>query len=276
MNISLAAEPVFTVAGIHITNSIFTTWIIIAILVFLAFIIGKSLTKTPKRTQSFLEIVYGWLFEMTEKIIGRKDVAKMVFPYLMTIFFFVVFSNWSGLLPGISSIGLNEVHKGKEILIPLFRAPTSDLNMVVAMAVLTVVFIQVLGFKYAGFKGYASKFFNFKGPIEFYVGIIELISEFTRILSFSFRLFGNVFAGEVLIGVIFFLTTTLMPFVPILPLPFYFLEMFVGLVQAFIFCFLTMVFAAMAAQPHEGHSKEHHKHQESLSLEKPTLDLINK
>ena len=234
------------------------------ILIFLAYLIGKSLQKTPKRTQSFLEIIYGWMYDMTEKIIGRKDVTKMVFPYIMTIFFFIIFSNWSGLLPGMSSIGINETIEGRNLLVPIFRAPTSDLNMVCAMAVITVVLIQVVGFKYAGFKAYSSKFINFKGPIEFYVGIIELISEFTRILSFSFRLFGNVFAGEVLISVIFYLTTTLMPYIPVLPLPFFFLEMFVGLVQAFIFCFLTMVFCAMAVVSHE----EPHKKNKTVPVEK--------
>jgi F-type H+-transporting ATPase subunit a len=250
INISLAAEPVLHIGGLSITNSVLAAWLISGVLLILGILLRVKLTQVPSKAQSFFEMIYTGLLETTEKVIGRADVARDLFPFIITAFVFIVISNWFGLIPGISSIGVNEVIDGAPALIPLLRAPTTDLNMVIALALISVTYVQFLGIKYLGGKNYAHKFFNFSSPIYFFVGILELISEFTRIISYSFRLFGNIFAGEVLIAVMFYLTTTLLSVVPVLPLPFFVLEMFVGLIQAFVFCFLTIVFAALAIAAH--------------------------
>jgi F-type H+-transporting ATPase subunit a len=256
MQISLPAEPVLHLSGYTVTNSMLSAVLISLFLIVIALLLRSQLRPVPGRLQSAVELIYSWLFQSAEAIIGRRDVTRAVFPYLITLFFFIVVSNWSGLLPGVGSIGVAGEHHGHPAVFPLFRAPTSDLNTVAALAVLTVIYIQYLGMRFAGPKIYLKKFFNFSDPIMFYVGILELISEFTRILSFSFRLFGNIFAGEVLVGVIFFLTTSLVPFVPFLPLPFFLLEMFVGVVQGFVFVFLTIVFTALAVASHEHDAHE--------------------
>lgn len=251
--ISLAAEPVIHIFNIPITNSIVTGWVISVILIVAAIILRKGLKKIPGKFQNVIEMIFGGLLSTTEKVIGRKDVAKDIFPFVITAFFFITLSNWSGLLPGFGSFGIREVHDGVAGITPFFRAPTADLNTVLAMALISVTYVQYLGVKYTGRKAYLGKFFNFSNPIYTFVGIVELISEFTRIISYTFRLFGNVFAGEVLISVIFYLTYTLLPYVAILPLPFFFLELFVGMIQAFVFCFLTIVFTAIAVVDHGAH-----------------------
>jgi len=253
VNISLAAEPVFHLGNTPISNSIFTGWIIVALLVIGALVFRATLKKIPGKIQSVIEMIYSYLLTTTENVIGRKDVADNLFPFILTAFLFILVSNWSGLLPGFGSFGVKEVLEGHDTLVPLFRSPTADLNTVLAMAVASVIYVQYLGFKYLGTKKHLKKFFNFSGPIYTFVGLIELVSEFTRIISFTFRLFGNVFAGEVLISVIFYLTYTLLPYVAILPLPFFMLELFVGMIQAFVFCFLTIVFTAIAVADHGDH-----------------------
>jgi F-type H+-transporting ATPase subunit a len=257
MNISLAPETIFHLGHLELTNSIVSGWLITLFMLVGAFLIRRNLKQIPGRFQAGLELIYSWLYETTVKMVGRADVAKELIPYLLTLFFFIIISNWSGLLPGVGAIGLNEVHHGKEVLVPLFRAPTSDLNMVLVLALFSVGYVQYLGLKYAGFKDYVGRFFNFRDPINFFIGILELIGEFTRIISFAFRLFGNVFAGEVLITVMFYLTTTLLPYVPIIPLPFFVLEILVAVIQAFIFCFLTIVFASLAVASHGSGDHEH-------------------
>lgn len=255
MEVSLSPETIFHLGSFVISNSILTAWIITLTMLIGGFLLRRKLAKIPSRFQAALEATYSGLLGMAESIIGHKEATRELFPYLITLFFYILISNWSGLLPGFGAIGIKEFKEGKEILVPLFRAPTSDLNTVASLAIFSVGFVQYLGLKYAGPKIYLSKFFNFRSFIGFFIGLIELISEFTRIISFSFRLFGNVFAGEVLISVMFYLTITLLPYVAVIPLPFFILETMVGLIQAFVFCFLTIVFSAMAvASHHEGSS----------------------
>ena len=262
MEISLAAEKVFTLFGVSITNSIFTGWLVTLVIIFFAVLIRRSLSKVPGNGQSIIELVYDYFYTNAVEIIGREDIANAVFPLIMTLFFFILVSNWMGLFPGFSTIGIHHLlPDGSTGLIPLFRPPTSDLNGTIALGLCSVVYIQYIGIKYSGLKTYVGKFFNFKGPIEFFVGLVEILSELTRILSFAFRLFGNVFAGEVLLGVMYFLMISLVPYVGLLPLPFYVVELFVGLIQAFIFCFLTLVFIALAVAPHD----DSHSHAENAA-----------
>lgn len=245
LGISIAAEPIFEIGNLVITNSLFTTFIVIG-LFFLIVILFKThkLETFPqgKSLQNFLEIIIEGFLNFFSSIVGITK-ARLFFPFLTTLFLFVLISNWFGLLPGVGSIGIWETHNGENILVPLFRAPTADLNTTIALALIGVIYIQIQGIKHLNLN-YFKKFFNFSSPIFFFVGFLELISEFTKIISFAFRLFGNIFAGEVLLSVMFFLLPALAP------LPFLGLEIFVGVIQALVFAMLLTVFTAGATHKH--------------------------
>jgi F-type H+-transporting ATPase subunit a len=242
IHISLAAEKIGEIGIVPITNSILTTWIVMLFLVLFAIFVNLNFSLVPNRVQSIAEILIGGLYDLFHSIVGDK--IKIYFPLVGTLFIYIVFMNWAGLLPGIGSIGLKQLIHGEEEFLPLFRSGSADLNTTLGLALVSMASIQFFGIKSLG-VGYFSKFFNFKSPIMFYVGILELISEFSKIISFAFRLFGNVFAGEVLLTVIAFL----MPLIA--PLPFLGLELFVGFIQALVFSMLTGVFLATAT------AKEH-------------------
>jgi len=256
MHISLAAEKLFSIFGVPISNAILTTWIIGLFLIAIAFLIRGQLKPIPGKLQGFFELVYDYFIDTVNSVIGRRDVSQNLLPYIMTLFLFIVLSNWSGLLPGTGTFGLmHQVateggHGTKLTLISFLRPPSTDLNLVAFLAFMSVGYVQYLGIKYVGAKKYLHTFFNFSSPVAFFIGILEFFSEITRTVSYTFRLFGNIFAGKVLVGVIFFVMMSLVPFIPILPLPFYFLEMFIGLIQAFVFCFLTIVLTSVAVNSH--------------------------
>lgn len=240
-HISLRAEEVFRLGGLPVTNTMLLSTIAVLLLVIIAIALWRKLQMVPGRLQNAAEMVIeGMLGVMDSVLIERKKSEKYL-PLVATIFLFVITSNWLGLLPGVGSLGLR---RGEEFT-PFLRSPASDLNFTLALALITVFTVNILGAAAIGLKSHAAKFFNFSGPIGFFIGILELISEFARIISFSFRLFGNVFAGEVLLVIIAFLV----PFV--VPLPFLFLELFVGFIQAFIFSMLALVFIAIATAEHE-------------------------
>ena len=178
-----------------------------------------------------------------DSVLGSRALSEKYLPLIATVFIFVVTANWFGLLP----LGALTLKEGGH-MVPLFRSPASDLNFTIALAIISVFGVNLLGATALGVKRHFSKFFTAKDPIFSFVGILEFISEFIKIISFSFRLFGNVFAGEVLLVIVGFLV----PYV--IPLPFLFLEIFVGFIQAFIFSMLTLVFVAMAVQPEEAHA----------------------
>ena len=251
MEISLAAEKIAHIGSFPITNSLLTSWIATLLLVILAIVATRNLKAIPRGIQNFFEMVVEMLLNLVDSIMNDMTATKKYFPLLATIFLFIITNNWLGLLPGVGSIGLHEIHSGKEIFVPLFRGGNADLNTTLALAIIAVVMIQVFGVAAIGAWKYASKFINFSSPINFFIGILEFISELSKIISFSFRLFGNVFAGEVLLAVI----TWLMPYVG--PLPFYALEIFVGFVQALVFTMLALVFIKMAITDHNAHEEAH-------------------
>ena len=186
----------------------------------------------PNRRQNVGELIIGTGLDFTSDILNSRPKAEKVFPLIMTLFLFILVSNWIGLLPGVGSITINEV--------PIFRPAFADLNMTLALAIIAVIATHIFAIIQIGKKAHIGKFINFKSPILFFVGILELFGEISKIVSFSFRLFGNVFAGEVLIVVIFFLVPYLAP------MPFFALELFVGFIQALVFAFLTLVFIQVA------------------------------
>ncbi len=269
LHISISAEPVFHLGEIAITNSILTTWAVTAFFIAVTTIFYRRIqnvtyTQKPTRFQNLVEFIIESLANFTQSIAGNYQKSRAFLPFIATFFLFIVFSNWSGLLPGVGSIGLLEKPEVVEVVasehapvestdshdeskpkfVPLFRAPTADLNTTIALALFSVVVVQIMGFKYSGLA-YITKYINFKGPIDFFVGILELMSEVSKVISFAFRLFGNIFAGEVLLSVIAFL-------VPVVaPMPFLGLEIFVGFIQALVFSMLSLVFFNMAAAHHE-------------------------
>ena len=234
IHISLKAENISYLLGIPISNSLITTWLVMIFLILLSMITYSKLTLIPGYLQLVMEMLIGGLHSLFKEIL--EDKVDKYFPYLITIFIFIIFLNWSGILPGVGTIG---IYVEEEEFIPFFRAGTADLNMTFALALLTVVYVQYAGISSLGIK-YLSKFFNITNPLNFVVGILELISEISRVISFAFRLFGNIFAGEVLLTVIGFL-------VPLLaPIPFLGLELFVGFIQALVFAMLSAVFFTLA------------------------------
>jgi len=237
VHISLKAEKVFTFFNIPITNSTLTTWLVMAFLLIFSFIVSRRITLIPSKLQIIVEMLVGGIYNFFETV--TKEKTKTFFPLLGTLFIFIIFLNWFGLVPGVGTIGINEIEEGHKVFIPLFRAGSADINTTLALAIISVVTIQYFGLKTLGME-YVGRFFNFKNPIYFFVGILELVLEFAKILSFSFRLFGNIFAGEVLLTVIAFL----MPLIA--PIPFMGLELFVGFIQALVFSMLTAVFLSLA------------------------------
>jgi F-type H+-transporting ATPase subunit a len=246
LHISISAEPLFNLFGISITNSIVTSWAVTLLILIPIIIASRSfkLKGKLKGSQMFLEVIIEGLYNLVESIAGSAK-ARVFFPLVATFFIYIVPANWSGLLPGAGSIGFNGIMHGKEVFIPILRGPTADINATLALALIAMFMVQYYGFKYQGFK-YLKKFFNFSNPINAFVGILELVSEFSKIISFTFRLFGNIFAGEVLIAVMTFL-------IPVVaPMPFYALELFVGVIQGLVFMMLSTVFMNMATLSHDG------------------------
>lgn len=248
LHISLAAEPIFHIGSFTVTNSLMVSLFVSIIMIISALIFSKKFKNIPKRGQSIIELIVESLLDMAESIGGPK--TRDFLPLVITLFIFIVLCNWIGLLPGFGSIGFKEVKDGHEVFVPLFRGATADLNMTLALALVSFFAIQFFGFSHSKL-GYLKKFINLKSPIEFFTGILEIISEFAKIISFSFRLFGNVFAGEVLLSVVVFLVPV------IVPLPFLGLEIFVGFIQALVFAMLTLVFINSAVSHGEEVSQNH-------------------
>jgi len=266
LHISLSAEPLFSVLGFPVTNTLVTSWIIVAFLCLTAFAIRKSFSPSPAYVRAkeikkikeknlgaggqptkfsvLIEMIVGGLLGFLSTVAGDEERAQKYFPIVATIFFFVLFSNWFGIVPGMGTIAIEKAHEGESLFVPILRTVFSDLNMTLAIALVSVVMSHAIGLRKFG-KGHIGKYFSFKNPINFFVGILELVGEFAKVISFSFRLFGNIFAGEVLLVVIAYLIPIL------LPIPFMGLELFVGFIQALIFAVLTMVFFASAEESHE-------------------------
>ncbi len=237
INVVLAPEPVTSLFGVSITNTLITSWVVIAVLVIVAFVMRRRLKLIPSRFQTLIEWLFEFVYDYIADTLESRDLARRFFPLLVTIFLFIFTSNLLEFTPGIGSIGF---HKAGEF-IPFLRSVNTDLNVTLMLAILSFLVIEVTGVLVIGAWKYAGKFINFhSGAIGFVVGIIELFSEIARIVSFSFRLFGNVFAGEVLILVVTY-------FLPVIaPVPLMSFEIFVGFVQAAIFALLTLFFIKIA------------------------------
>jgi F-type H+-transporting ATPase subunit a len=246
ISIHLAPPVLGHVFGIPLTSTLLTVWLTMILLIGGSILLRRKITLIPSRIQVIAEFIVGGVFDYMSDVLESKVLAKRYFPIIMTIFIFILALNWIGLLPGITGFGIFGLnHEGVRALIPFFYPAHTDLNMTIALAVIAFVFIEVAGVVAIGLGKYTGKFINFSSPLNFLIGIIELFSELARLISFSFRLFGNIFAGKTLLLITMF-------FVPfILPVPILAFEVFVGFIQAFIFAVLTLFFIKLAiADPH--------------------------
>ena len=248
MEISLGAEKIFSIGSFPVTNTLLISWVIILFLAFIAFYLKNKIKEIPKGLQNVVESLVEAALKFMSDVVGNRAEAIKFFPIVFTIFIFVLLSNLVEIVPGLGTIGIWQIHEGKETLIPFVRSSSADLNVTLAIALVSFFAVQFFGILILGVKHYGKKFFvaPWQKPyfVGTFVGLLEFISEFAKIISFSFRLFGNIFAGEVLLTVILFLV----PYV--IPLPFLFLEIFVGFIQALVFSSLTLVFLKMAITEH--------------------------
>ena len=327
-HIEIKAEPLWTIGFFEITNTLFTSWVVVGVLVVIALFATRKMTFIPSGLQNIMEAVVEALYALVENTVGAKHAPRF-FPVIATLFLFIIVGNWMALLPVFNVIGKIEpvgveeeefheeviifedkglfmvmpnsseieihfdeavcdgVAEGQEhevcleegralaiaearevegidegakigLLAPYFRSMNTDLMTPLSLAIVAAIFVEWWGISALGFIGYGKRFFNFgrlakgnpMGLIDVFVGILELIAEFARLISFSFRLFGNMLAGEILLLVMTFLIPLL------LALPFYGLELFVGAIQAFVFAMLTLVFGALAVTSHDDHDEE--------------------
>jgi F-type H+-transporting ATPase subunit a len=280
--ITLEAEKVLAIFGISVTNSMIATWLTMLILIVISILAARKTELVPTGFQNVVEMVVEMFYNGVAKT-RAGERAGLFLPLSATIFFFILLSNWMGaILPGFGSIGLMEHHNGKEVFVPLLRSANTDLNTTLALALFSVIGTQVYGAKVQGFFRYAGRFIRVGGFVDFFkglggvlrrkgslkpllktlmfavidafIGMLEIFDELTKLLSYSFRLFGNIFAGEVLLIVIATLFFQIFKNFAIIIYPasllFVALEIFVGFIQAFIFATLTLVFLRIATTHH--------------------------
>ncbi len=247
MQISLQAEKLFTVAGFPVNNSLLAGVAASLLLIVVFGLAALRVKQKPgKGFSQVIEAAFEALINFIENVTHDREQAVRFFPLVATLFFFILFSNWMGLLPGFGSV----TYKTAEGVVPLLRGANADINTTLALALISVLMTQVYAVRELGIAVHLKKYFSLN-PILSFVGALEIIGEFSKMISFSFRLFGNIFAGEVLLIVISGL-------VPILgPLPFFGLELFVGLIQALVFATLSLVFLSIATKAH-GHGSDEH------------------
>lgn len=256
----LAAETIFNVNGLPITNTFINSSIVLVLFLVLGLVLRKKSQEIPDKVQNFAESILEICFKYMDQVTHDRKKSVKFLPLVGALFFFILISNWLGIFPGIGSIGRWLVVHGEAELVPLFRPANTDLNMTLAMAGLSIALTHIFGIVAIGFWRYANKFVKlgdiwrsfrrggmsiFVAFVEFGVGLIEIFSEVAKVVSLSLRLFGNIFAGEVLLTVM----ASLLAFV--IPLPFIGLEILLGFIQAVVFSMLVLVFATMATMEME-------------------------
>ncbi len=276
--LSAKAVEIFTVplpGGMKfpITNSMLVTWIVALGVIAFAQLATRNMKAVPEGAQNFWEWMVEGLYNFLEGILG-PELVKKTFWFFVTIFIFILFTNWSGLVPGVGTIGWwEQTPRGLELTRPLLREGNADLNMTFAMAAIFMVLWLLWALRSNGIWGFTLHLFGPKGEntgvikymmivVFFAVGFLEVLSIGFRPISLSFRLYGNVFAGgnllEALSNVVQHPAWAKAVFSALIPVPFYFLEILVGLVQAFVFMLLTTVFTALICTHEEAHGAEHH------------------
>jgi len=262
--VELPSEPVAHIGHFAVTNSLLASWLTMIVLVGLSILLTRKMKPIPGKRQAMAEAIVEGLLNFVESVAGKKH-ARMLFPGVATIFIYVITNAYLALLPFFGSIGVIE-HEGK--FAPLFRAANTDVNVPLSIAIMSFIFVESWGMRALGVSHYIGEFVNIRqmgqglkelftgkigqavmdiafGFINLFVGVLEIFSHLIRMLSFTFRLFGNMTAGEILILVSCFLIPL------VFTIPFYGLELLIGLIQALIFSGLTLVFGTIAVSPHE-------------------------
>jgi len=265
---TLYAEPISHLGNFSITNALLTSWIAVILIIIIAISIKSKLREIPRKFQNFFEIILEGALSLCDQVTGDRKISVRVFPLVISIFFFVLINHWIGIMP-FGGFGIVETHGGESAFIPFIRSGTADINTTLALGVISVIGANLFGIISIGIWKTFNKYVNLislgqiftkvkkdptilvVAPISFFVGILELIGEFAKVASLSFRLFGNVFAGEVLL----LSMSAILAYG--LPIPFLFLEIFVGLIQAFIFAVLVVVYFTIALQDHSEHEEGH-------------------
>jgi F-type H+-transporting ATPase subunit a len=269
-NITLFAEPIYHFKNFTITNALLTSWIAVIVIIILAIVIRSKLKEIPRGIQNFFEVIIEGALSLCDQVTNDRALSLKIFPIAISVFFFVLVNNWFGILP-LGGFGLIEKGEHGLAFIPFLRGGTADINTTLALAVMAVVGANIFGVFSIGIWKTLNKYVNLKvigeigkkirkeptvilvAPITFFVGLIEIVGEFAKVASLSFRLFGNVFAGEVLLVSMAALVAY------IVPIPFLFLEILVGVIQALIFSILLVVYFTIGASDHD---EDHDEHQE--------------
>jgi F-type H+-transporting ATPase subunit a len=277
VHVELAAETLWEIGPVHITNSMFMMFVVMAAILIVFTIIARGAKMIPGRAQGVIEMIVEFILDLVEGTAGRR-IGRRIFPLIAGIFIFILFANFSGLLPGVGTITLDtsdDSHASETTLttegegdtaasgataeeehsteVPIMRPPTADLNMTLAMSLLTFVVVQIAGVSAHGLGGRIKHMAD--PPFLF---PIEVISELSRIISLAARLFGNVFAGEVLLGVMYGMASAIkIALVPLVfPVVFIGLEVLFGTIQALVFALLTLIYITLAAAGHDDHEHE--------------------
>jgi F-type H+-transporting ATPase subunit a len=295
IHIAIAPEVLFTVGPVNVTNSMLMTFIVMGFLLIFGAALARGAKLVPGRWQSLFEVAASFILDLVEST-GGRNFGRRIFPLVGAIFAFILIANYTGLLPGVGTIGIyrtesagaeadapnadenaavDEEHAdgAQAEFVPIFRPPTADLNMTLAMALVTFTTVQVMGIRAHGFRG---RIKHMADPP--FIFPIELVSEFGRIISLSARLFGNVLAGEVLLGVMYALANVAkVAIIPLLvPVVFIVLELLFGTIQALVFALLTAIYITMAAGDSHGgeHVEAQHSPDEGHAVEPATATPV--
>ena len=260
---SVAPETLAQVNGFEITNSLATSWAVVVLILVFSVIIRKKISKVPGKFQGMMETMIEKFLELFDSVTGAREKSVKFFPFIFAFFIYILLNNWMGIIPGVGSIGGIAEHGGDKVFIPFLRGGTADLNTTLSLSIIGVVASHIFGVIVMGAWHHFNKFVNVKAllsipkqvkqdptvlivnPIQVFVGFIEIIGELAKVASLSFRLFGNIFAGEVLLAAM----SAILAFG--LPLPFLILEVFVGLIQALIFAILVLSYLSVHTMEEE-------------------------
>lgn len=258
-HIDIRPSPIFELWSIPITNSMLLGLLGYAIVIAVFFYTAWAV-KNEKKNKFVSLVMWGYesLYRSVEQIVGDKSVAKRVAPLPITLFFFIIVNYYLGILPFVGPVFVGED-------IPVFRGLLADMNVTFALAIVSMVAVQIYAAQTHGFFGNLGRYFinPLKNPVMTFVGVLEIIAEFSRLIALSLRLFGNVFAGEVLLIMMGYLTQYA---ASVSLLPFMIFELFIGAIQAYVFFMLTTVFIALGMQSHGDHD-DAHSHTDELKLQ---------
>ncbi len=261
--VTLFAEPVFHIGSFNVTNSLINTWLVVIFFIIFSLIFRKRISKIPKGVQNWAERIVEAALDLADSVTHDRKKSERFFPLVFGLFLFILVNNWFGLIPGVGSIGMLQEHDGAQVFVPFFRGGTADLNTTLALAIFSILLTHLAGIFFVGTWRYINRYINinalleipkkilkepsiiFVNPIKFFVGIVEVIGEVSKTASLALRLFGNIFAGEVLLVSI----SSLFAFFA--PVPFLYLELFVGALQAVVFSILVLVFFTIATTEEE-------------------------